>query len=95
MKCRLKDECIRDKKEYCYKCIHNIEITIPKNYFKQYEPVCPVGYTDCVIDPAYIACHYPDWYKDLYGDLTPIQASAKSCHPSSDMFCEDYDDEDK
>ena len=32
-----------------------------------YNPVCPIGYTDCVYDPAYIQYHYPDWYKDLYG----------------------------
>ena len=46
---------------------------------KNYKPTCPRGYSDCVCDPAYIKFYHPEWYKDLYGDLTPQQASKKDC----------------
>lgn len=36
---------------------------------KDYTPVCPRGYTDCVYDPAYIKFSSPEWYKELYGDI--------------------------
>lgn len=94
MNCKLKSRCIRKEDEYCYKCVHNDEVIIPKNYFKGYDPVCPIGYTNCIHDPAYIAYAYPSWYKELYNNLTPLQAARLSCHPSCDMCC-DYDDEDK
>lgn len=94
MNCKIEKNCIRDKDEYCYRCIHNDDIIIPRNYFKGYESTCPLGYTDCINDPAYIAYVHPSWYKDLYKDLTPEQASRLSCHPSCDRCC-DYDDEDK
>ena len=94
MNCKIEKNCIRDKNEYCYRCIHNDEVIVPRNYFKGYEPTCPLGYIDCVNDPAYIAYTHPSWYKDLYKDLTPEQASRLSCHPSCYRCC-DYDDEDK
>lgn len=94
MNCKLESKCIRNKEEYCFRCVHNDDITIPRNYFKGYEPVCPLGYTDCINDPAYIAFAHPAWYKDLHGDRTPEQAVKLCCHPKCDMCC-DYDDEDK
>ena len=68
---------------------------------KKYIPVCPRGYDDCVWDPAYIQCFYPDWYKELYGDKTPTEAIAteNDCldkvkeDPDEEFYC--YDDEDK
>ena len=66
---------------------------------KNYKPTCPRGYSDCVCDPAYINFYHPEWYKDLYGDLTPKQASKKDClqrvkeDPDEKYLC--YDNEDK
>ena len=47
-----------------------------------YKPLCPRGYDDCVWDPAYIFFNYPDWYKKLYGDLSPEEAIfvKNGCH---------------
>ena len=61
-------------------------------YEPPYKPTCPQGYDDCVCDPAYIHYYYPEWYKKLYGDLTPEEASKQRCDPD-DEYC--YDDEDK
>ena len=61
-------------------------------YFKDYIPTCPQGWDDCVCDPAYIKATYPEWYKELYGDMTPEEAAKKHCDPT-DEYC--YDDEDK
>lgn len=66
-----------------------------------YKPLCPRGYDDCVWDPAYIFFNYPDWYKKLYGDLSPEEAIfvKNGCHekalldPDEKYYC--YDDEDK
>lgn len=66
-----------------------------------YKPVCPRGYTDCVCDPAYIKYHHPEWYKEMYGDLSPEEAARieDSCYdrfredPDEKYYC--YDDEDK
>lgn len=58
---------------------------------KEYVPTCPMGYTDCVCDPAYIKLHHPEWYKSEYGDVSPEEASKLSC---SD-HCDEYDWEDK
>ena len=70
----------------CYRCMAG------------YTPVCPRGYLDCVYDPAYIHFHYPDWYKELYGDKTPEEAAEKCRQkmledPDEENYC--YDDEDK
>lgn len=56
-----------------------------------YIPTCPQGYRDCVCDPAYIHFHYPDWYKKLYGEMTPEEASKEHCNINEEC----YDDEDK
>ena len=89
--------CINDKK-FCNMCICN-----PKyhNYFKEYIPTCPRGYDDCIHDPAYIKCHHPDYYNNIYGNLTPEEAikvkngcldSVKE-DPDEEYYC--YDNEDK
>lgn len=91
----------------CEVCIDNPKFqkilkTLPTHsYFKNYIPVCPRGYTDCIRDPGYIKYYYPDWYKELYGDLTPKEAILVKggCKerfendPNEEDYC--YDDEDK
>lgn len=94
------DSCVTDKSE-CVKCRDNpIYKDVPtRSLYQKYIPTCPRGYADCVCDPAYIKCNYPDWYKELYGDLTPEQASEQSCaekvkeDPDEEYYC--YDNEDK
>ena len=94
------DSCVTDKSK-CMKCRDNpIYKNIPTHsLYQEYIPTCPRGYVDCVCDPAYIKYNYLDWYKKLYGDLTPEQASEKFCakkvmeDPNEKYHC--YDNEDK
>lgn len=97
------DKCVSDK-SLCSHCRDNPEVqkilaSLPKlSFFMNYVPVCPRGYLDCVYDPAYIHFHYPDWYKELYGDKTPEEAAEKCRQkmledPDEENYC--YDDEDK
>ena len=89
---------INDIKEYVKKLKGSPVETPPLDY---YNPVCPRGYMDCVYDPAYIKHCYPDWYKSLYGDLSPEEAihDPGGCvermenDPDEKYGC--YDDEDK
>lgn len=93
-------KCVTDR-SLCKDCIDN---PIYANYpvsskFSAYVPTCPRGYIDCVCDPAYIKFFNPDWYKKLYGDLSPEDAAKQHCIPA---FIKDpdekypcYDDEDK
>ncbi len=105
--------CVADKSN-CEKCLTNPKYKDFKNFFESdnseeyynaallerqgYLPTCPRGYNDCIGDPAYIKYHYPDWYKELYGDKTPYEA-AEECRkameedPDEEYYC--YDDEDK
>lgn len=100
------ERCVVDK-SFCTDCRDNpIVQTVLKSlpsqsHFQYYNPVCPRGFTDCVSDPAYIKYHYPDWYKELYGDKTPEEAiyAGNGCwdsfqrDPEMNYYC--YDDEDK
>ena len=62
----------------------------------KYKPLCPIGCTDCVHDPAYIYAEEPEWYKELYGDKKPEEVIDDYCKPSiKDNVCYGYDDEDK
>lgn len=93
------DKCVTDKFQ-CMFCPDNPEyVHIEKHsLFTAYKPVCPRGYTDCVRDPAYIKHHYPEWYKDLYGDKTPEEAAEvcrKRVEEDPNMYYYCYDDEDK
>ena len=85
-------------KEICVSCKDNpIYANYPKqSYFIEYWPTCPLGYHDCVNDPAYIKCYHPEWYKELYGDKTPLEAS-KECKEIIDRDSSGrcYDKEDK
>lgn len=60
-----------------------------------YKPLCPYGYMDCVWDPAYIYNTYPNWYKKLYGDITPEEALAEGHCCRNCVDGNQYDDEDK
>lgn len=76
---------------------HTIVMEGP-NQFKSidYKPTCKCDCTDCIYDPAYIYNTYPEWYKKLYGELTPEEAAVDP--DSSCSSCNDgdrYDDEDK
>ena len=89
------DKCVTDR-SLCDRCRDNPKY---KDYpsrsrFQEYIPTCPYEYDDCIHDPAYIKFHYPEWYKELYGDMTPEEACIKQCCVDSD-YCDDYDDEDK
>lgn len=60
-----------------------------------YTPACPLGYTNCIYDPAYILHYYPDWYNSLYG-YKPTWEVVKHCFEAiEDDDCSLYDDEDK
>lgn len=70
----------------------------PKEEVMAYKPTCPRGYTDCIYDPAYIKFVHPEWYEELYGDMT-VEEAAGDCRekvardPDEKYYC--YDDEDK
>ena len=57
-----------------------------------YKPTCPNGYVDCVLDPAYLKFYDEEYYKEIYGDITPEEASKLHCK-AGERNC--YDDEDK
>ena len=96
------ERCVQDP-EMCVNCSDNpVYANIPRySLYMAYKPVCPRGFSDCVTDPAYIKFHYPDWYKNLYGDMTPEEAIhiEGGCWESyqndleMNYYC--YDDEDK
>lgn len=100
------EKCVSDK-SWCSECRDNPEVqkilaSLPKgSCFMAYVPVCPRGYVDCIRDPAYLLFHYPDWYKKLYGNKTPLEAIwvENGCmdsyinDPDEEYYC--YDDEDK
>ena len=91
----------------CLNCRDNpivdrILMSLPrKSHFLEYVAVCPRGFANCINDPAYILHHYPDWYEELYGDKTPLEAiwvengcmASVERDPEMKYYC--YDDEDK
>lgn len=52
---------------------------------------CPIGYKDCIHDPAYIKAYHPAYYELLFGDRSVEAASRMSCYIS----CQGYDNADK
>ena len=62
--------------------------------FSAYTPVCHLGYCNCVGDPAYILRYHPDWYREMWGDITPEEAGQIGCADCTEENCK-YDDEDK
>lgn len=68
------------------------------NKFKDvyYRPTCKFGCEDCIHDPAYIYATYPEWYNELFSELSPEEAALDCLHDCE--YCTDgdgYDDEDK
>ena len=101
------DYCVHKDTLQCLDCrdselVRKIIESLPKqSHFQNYIPVCPRGYKDCVHDPAYIKFYHKEWYKKLYGDMSPEEAIHKpnGCYenfvddPNELYYC--YDDEDK
>lgn len=90
------EECVTDK-SLCVECRDYPKYRyIPmRSYFSAYNPVCPVGMPDCILDPAYLKCYHPEWYEKIYGDMTPEEVANKFCNKQQDEYCYDYDNEDK
>ena len=96
------ERCVADK-SLCKDCKDNpIYADYPMtSHFMAYVPVCPRGYSDCVNDPAYILFYHPTYYKEIFGDKTPLQAlwiengcmESYEKDPEMKYYC--YDDEDK
>lgn len=95
---------VENNKDICINCkdnplVQKILASLPKSSsFTRYIPVCPKGYTDCIYDPAYIECYDPEWYKDLYGDLSPeeaVRTESECCRNFNSKYCNIYDNEDK
>ena len=94
------DSCVTDRSQ-CDGCRNNPKYAnIPTgSLYAAYKPVCTVGHTDCIYDPAYIKCHHPAWYKQMYGDKAPEEVmKTKNCYErvkGDPHACWGYDDEDK
>ena len=82
-----------ESKERCRTCIHNFDL---KDHYLNNPVTCKFGYQDCIHDPGYIFAHYPDWYRELYGDKDYTEAAKdkEGCGMCSEEDCH-YDDEDK
>ena len=81
-------------KEKCRSCSNQPGLT---NQLLWNPVTCKFGYTDCINDPGYIFVNYPDWYKELYGDIGYEEAAKlprHSCAECTEQNCL-YDDEDK
>lgn len=63
-----------------------------KNLLPDYEPVCPCGCSDCVLDPAYIRWSHPEWWKKLG---MPTECDCWEKDEDGNICCNHYDDEDK
>lgn len=64
------------------------------DYSLDYHMYCPYKYAGCIHDPGYIFSECPNWYKELYGDMSPEEVARTECL----KYCKDgsdYDDEDK
>lgn len=92
--CKVKDESI------CLECSHYpiydklLKLIPTTSKYMRYIPVCHLGYTDCIHDPAYIQCYHPNFFKVLYNDLSLEEVAKNSCVGCSSDCCY-YDDEDK
>ena len=93
------ERCVNDK-YWCGQCIDNPIYQKLLSHYMDYKPTCPYGYLGCVNDPAYIKCYHPDWYKKLYGEISPKETltTKYGCgkhYQKNSEFCCYYDDEDK
>jgi hypothetical protein len=99
--------CVNQNTVICLNCrdseqVQKILDVLPKtSRFQNYIPACPRGYTDCIHDPAYIKFYHEEWYRKLYGDISPEEIIYKTngCYtkfindPDEQYYC--YDNEDK
>lgn len=93
-KCKRTDCCIN--KIYCKSCSEYYGYIPKQSLYTDYIPVCPLGYGDCIYDPAYLKRNYPDYYKEEFGELTPFEASlTEHCQLCVKNDGIQYDDEDK
>lgn len=78
------EKCVNKNTDLCSCCCWEPDYK-PRtiSYYSPYIPTCPRGYVDCIYDPAYIKFYYSDWYEELYGQLTPEEASNISCKKKS------------
>lgn len=90
------NKCVTNKSE-CINCCDNpIYADVPRrSKFQDYIPLCPVGYSDCVYDPAYMKLYCSEWYEELYGDKSPEEVVKEKCLVTNHGYCPNYDDEDK
>lgn len=65
--------------------IKSIAIHVPHLTNDDYTPTCPYGYTDCILDPAYLRKYHFKWWKERLGMRTTCDC----------VDGEGYDDEDK
>ena len=90
---RMCNDCVNDE-SLCVSCTRNPSYkNIYSNHYKPYNPTCKCRHSDCIHDPAYIKCFYKDWYRELYGNVSPEEAACMECRNCKSG--EDYDDEDK
>lgn len=97
--CKYNRGCTMTEKE----CVEGVMLGLRYDEDKDYVPLCPIGYTDCICDPAYIKYYHPEWYKELHGDKSPEEVVKETCckkiiklnEPLETSICPDYDDEDK
>ena len=74
---------------------------IGRRYLPLHGGLRPRGYADCVNDPAYILFYHPTYYKEIFGDKTPLEVlwiengcmESYEKDPEMKYYC--YDDEDK
>lgn len=96
-KCHSYNDCIYKDTNICHQCNREPGWEARSDCFQSYEPACPIGMIDCVCDPAYIKHFNPEWYEDLYGNMTVVEVVEKCCKPyiMDGHWCTAYDDEDK
>ena len=98
--CSRANTCV-NKDVHCDSCTLQRGVKERAYFYKEYKPLCPRGYSDCIHDPAYLKHYYPEWYKKTYGNKTPeeVLLVENGCmqrfkeDPNEEEYC--YDDEDK
>lgn len=79
--------------EHCLSCSRHPGMT---DKYLSNPITCKFGFKDCVNDPGYIYAHHPEWYKELYGEISYIDAAKdeEGCGMCTKEHCQ-YDNEDK
>lgn len=94
-----KNQQIRDLRFRMEQAKRNVNEVIRQAYKVQselkdhgYEPTCPCGCDDCVIDPAYIRWSHVEWWEELG---MPTECNCWETDEEGNIYCTHYDDEDK